>query len=309
MEDAMKTPVTSPADSANSRPIDKIPEISLDDMIAKGTIHGTDGVHADTRQRDPSFIMTGHHCHSCYELYYVESGECRFLVDDRIFDLCAGDFIILPPMVLHYTRYVFGPCRRTVILFRAEDVPAEVRQFMPNPDRFFSEPSIFQVPEAYRSQTVGALQHMCMEEKIRDSRSVLLQQLYLQGLFLLCGRVCTFLAEPPVDIHTTDRQVLQAARFISRYYMNPITTADVARAVSFSPNYLSRKFRTSAGIGLHEYLVFIRLHHAAQELISTRDTITTIALRCGFSDSNYFKDSFKKRYGVTPRVFRKMEVG
>ena len=88
--------------------------------------------------------------------------------------------------------------------------------------------------------------------------------------------------------------------------MHPITTGDVARAVGFSPNYLSRRFRTSAGIGLHEYIVFVRLHHAAQQLISTGDSITEIALRCGFSDSNYFKDSFKKKFGVTPRDYRRI---
>ena len=80
----------------------------------------------------------------------------------------------------------------------------------------------------------------------------------------------------------------------------------MARAVGFSPNYLSRKFRAAAGIGLHEYIVFVRLQHAAQELVSTSDSITTIALRCGFSDSNYFKDSFKKKYGITPRNYRKI---
>ena len=46
------------------------------------------------------------------------------------------------------------------------------------------------------------------------------------------------------------------------------------------------------------------LQHAAAELISTDDTITQIALRCGFSDSNYFKDVFKNKYGVTPRENR-----
>ena len=81
---------------------------------------------------------------------------------------------------------------------------------------------------------------------------------------------------------------------------------EVAAAVGFSPNYLSRKFRQAAGVGLHEYLVFVRLHHAALELVSTRDSIITIALRRGFSDSNYFKDSFKKKYGVTPRAYRKL---
>ena len=81
--------------------------------------------------------------------------------------------------------------------------------------------------------------------------------------------------------------------------------ADIAAAAGYSPNYLSRKFREAAGIGVHEYLVFIRLQHAALELITTDDSVTEIALRCGFSDSNYFKDAFKKRYGVTPRAYRK----
>ena len=43
---------------------------------------------------------------------------------------------------------------------------------------------------------------------------------------------------------------------------------------------------------------------AALELLSTQDSITEIALRNGFSDSNYFKDAFKKMYGVSPRAYR-----
>jgi len=275
-------------------------------MHTPAPTHGTYGVHAETKLRDQQFIMKGHHCHSCFELFYVESGDCRFLIDEHIFDMHAGDFILVPPMALHYTRYVSGPCRRTVILFREEDVSDEVRSLMPRQERFFQETAVFQAPLAYRSQVAGILREMTAEEKIRDGRSALMLKTHLQALLLLCSRVCSFLFEPPQDIHTTDQQILQAARFICRYYTEPLTSADVARAVGFSPNYLSRKFRAATGIGLHEYIVFVRLQHAAQELISTGDSITTIALRCGFSDSNYFKDSFKRKYGVTPRNYRKI---
>ena len=150
------------------------------------------------------------------------------------------------------------------------------------------------------------MKDMAVEEKIRDERSPLMLKTYLQSLLLLCSRVCSFLFEPPTDLHTNDQQILQAARYICDNYMEPLASADVARAAGFSSNYLSRKFRASTGIGLHEYIVFVRLQHAAQELVSTSDSITTIALRCGFSDSNYFKDSFKKKYGVTPRNYRKI---
>ena len=285
------------------------PTITEDNIVGEQKTqggHGTDGVHAESKVRDSSFIMTGHHCHTCFELYYVESGSCRFLIDENMYDLHPGDFIFLPPMALHYTRYLFGPCRRTVILFRREDLREDILPFLPGGEQFLAETRVFQTPEGHRALIANCLEQIIAEEKIKDARSALMRQLCLQGLFLLCSRVCIFLSEPPADIHTTDPQILEAARYISANYMRPITTGDVAAAVGFSPNYLSRKFRLEAGVGLHEYLVFIRLHHAALELISTKDSITAIALRCGFSDSNYFKDSFKKKYGVTPRNYRKM---
>ena len=94
-------------------------------------------------------------------------------------------------------------------------------------------------------------------------------------------------------------------RVITEHYAEPITAADIAAAAGFSPNYLSRKFREAAGFGVHEYLTFIRLRNAAHELTATGDSITDIALRSGFSNSNYFKDAFKKQYGCTPRDYRR----
>ena len=85
--------------------------------------------------------------------------------------------------------------------------------------------------------------------------------------------------------------------------------ADIAAAAGFSPNYLSRRFREAAGFGVHEYLTFIRLRSAAHELASTADSVTEVALRCGFSNSNYFKDAFKKQYGCTPRAYRQRAQG
>ena len=262
-------------------------------------------IRAESRVRDASFVMSGHHCHQCSELFYVESGACRFLVDENIVDLHSGDFIMIPPMVVHYTRYLFGACKRTVVLFERDDVSALALEHIPGGERFLNETGIFQVPEAYRADTVRYLEQLSAEEKICDPHSAAIQQTALQALFLLCSRVCDFLSDPPKEIHTTDPHILQAARYISAHYMQPLTTAEIADKVGFSPNYLSRRFRQETGIGLHEYIVFIRLHRAALELVATEDSVTTVAFRCGFSDSNYFKDAFKKKYGVTPRAYRK----
>ncbi len=266
----------------------------------------SDGIHAESKLRPADYAMSGHHCHTPFELFYVEAGACRFLIENNMYDLHAGDFILIPPLVLHYTRYLFGACRRAVLFFRRDDLEEATLSCMPHQAAFFSEPRVFQVPEAMRESMAAHIARMVREEKIGDSRSAALLHMQLQELFLYSSRVCAFLQDTPANIYTTDRQVLEAARYISSHYMEKITAADVAAAAGFSPNYLSRKFREAAGIGVHEYLTFIRLQHAALELVSTNDSITEIAFRCGFSDSNYFKDAFKRKYGLTPRSYRKV---
>ncbi len=262
-------------------------------------------IHVDKRTRDAGYLMGSHHCHPYYELSYIEHGSCRFFVEDMMYDLHDGDFLLIPPQMFHYTRYLFGPCLRCGIYFRLEDLDADLLSFLPGGPDFLAQLRVFQAPSACRREFAGLIGRMAAEEESFDARSPLMLKTQLWELLLLCTRVCVYLSESPASIHTTDRQVLQAARFINEHFRQQITAGDIAAAAGFSPNYLSRKFREAAGIGVHDYLVFIRLRNAAFELLTTDDSVTDIALRSGFSDSNYFKDVFKKKYGITPREYRK----
>ena len=262
-------------------------------------------VLVECQLREEGFVMSSHHCHSFFEIYYVDRGNCRFLVENNIYDLRQGDFLLIPPDVLHYTRYLDGPCKKYGIYFRSDDISPQVSAAMPGGSSFFQEIRIFQLPDAHHYQAELLLDRMLTEEKIEDSRTEAMLYLQLQELLLFCSRNCSFLQDIPANIRTTDRQIVLAARYISDHYMEPISAADIASAAGFSPNYLSKRFREAAGIGVHEYLMFVRLQHAALDLVSTNDSITEIALRSGFSDSNYFKDAFKKKYGTTPSAYRK----
>lgn len=258
----------------------------------------------DRAVRESGEGMSAHHCHACFELFCVEQGSCRFLVDENTYDLSRGDFILIPPQVFHYTRYP-ERCTRCDIYFRAEDIGAAVMAALPEGRDFFSFCRIFRAQEGAGAPLAALLSRMVAEEKVGDERTEALQYHSLQELFLLISRLCSFTRVIPATLSGADYQTLMAARFISRNYMHPITSSDIAAAVGFSPNHLSRKFRETTGMGVHEYLVSTRLQHAAMELLATADTITQVAIRCGFSDSNYFKDVFKRRYGVTPRDYRK----
>ena len=68
-------------------------------------------VLVECQLREEGFVMSSHHCHSFFEIYYVDRGNCRFMVENNIYDLRKGDFLLIPPDVLHYTRYLDGPCK------------------------------------------------------------------------------------------------------------------------------------------------------------------------------------------------------
>lgn len=273
--------------------------------VARITNANIDRIYAETNTRPNGFSMLSPHCHPYCELFYVHNGSCRFFIDNNMFDLGTGDFLLIPENVFHYTRYLSGDCKKSSLFFREEDVDPSVRSSLEENGAFFKEMRLFQTPQTFRGQIEELIFKMVREEKIYDRQTEPMLRALLQELLLLCARECDFPHDIPADIHTTDRQIVLAAQFISSRYADNITAEDIAAAAGYSPNYLSRKFRESTGVGIHEYLVFIRLQKAAVELVTTKNSVTEIALRCGFSDGNYFKDAFKKKYGITPREYRK----
>ena len=80
----------------------------------------------------------------------------------------------------------------------------------------------------------------------------------------------------------------------------------MARMRSVSPEHLSRTFKRETGFGFNEYLTLVRLQHAELMLRDrSAKSISDIAYSCGFNDSNYFSDRFKKAYGIPPLRYRK----
>ena len=263
-----------------------------------------DRIYAEEQLRDSNYTVPTNHYHPYYEIYYLETGSCRFFMSGRMLDVHAGDLLIIPPRTMHYTRYLYGPCRRFSLFFRKKDLEQDIRNTFPGQDDFFSRWRLLQIPDFYQEQLTALFGRMLNEEKINDQQTPLLLKCRLQETLLVCSRFGILPEDPPADIHTTDQAIVRAAEFMREHFREPVTAEQIAGAAGFSINYLSRKFRQAAGMGVHEYLAYVRLHQAALELVETPDLIIDIALRCGFTDANYFKDCFKKHYGVSPRAYR-----
>jgi transcriptional regulator GlxA family with amidase domain len=78
----------------------------------------------------------------------------------------------------------------------------------------------------------------------------------------------------------------------------------LADLVGMSPGSFSRFFHQRTGHTISEYIVDIRLGHAARMLVDTDKTISEICYACGFGNLSNFNRTFKSKRHSTPREFR-----
>ena len=98
-------------------------------------------------------------------------------------------------------------------------------------------------------------------------------------------------------------------RYIAEHYAEHVTVDDIAASAYISRSACFRIFRTLAKKSPLEYLLEVRLLHAAQLLLQTETPVSEIGSGVGFHDPSYFTKLFRERFGVSPRQYRHMRRG
>ncbi len=91
---------------------------------------------------------------------------------------------------------------------------------------------------------------------------------------------------------------------LGSYWLN-YTLEDYANMCNLSKYHFSRLFKNYTGFSPIEYRNHIRMKRAKEFLSHPATPIKRISERCGFANSNYFCDAFKKAEGISPSEYRK----
>jgi AraC-like DNA-binding protein/quercetin dioxygenase-like cupin family protein len=269
----------------------------------------TQQVRIERLRRDPQFQMQEAHLHSRYELYYLNRGSCSFFVGGRLFAMQGGSGILIPPGVLHSTSYrsSHAGAERTALFFREEDLNyADLRDLVGGWAKT-ERPSLFLLDQSFREGLEALFAAMLAEDRIRDCYCERMLDLRCKEVLLYLSRCALYEEDLPQELRTGDPLVLLAARFIGAHYAQKLGIPELARACGCSESLLSLRFKRATGIGVHAYLQGFRLQQAASLLAQTKRSVTDIAFSCGFQSPGYFKDAFRKVYGISPRAYRRQK--
>ena len=101
------------------------------------------------------------------------------------------------------------------------------------------------------------------------------------------------------------RLVYQARDILLAELRNPPDLATLTRRVGTNHSKLTREFQRHLGMSVFAYLREQRLAQAQSLLAETRLPIHLVADQVGFKRPGDFGTAFKRRFGVTPREFRR----
>ena len=130
----------------------------------------------------------------------------------------------------------------------------------------------------------------------------------LQILYILSNdeesRVLASSSFAKVERNVESRRVQKVQEYINAHYAEEIRLDDCAALAGMTPSAFSRFFKQHTGRTLLDYIIDIRLGHAARLLVDTALGISEISYSCGFNNLSNFNRTFKARRGYTPRDFR-----
>src|SRR3954462_9136217 len=112
----------------------------------------------------------------------------------------------------------------------------------------------------------------------------------------------------PVRQGTVDRRRqlwLDATAEIERRYAEPLTVAEVARAIGTSTRQLQRVFDEAGGRSFRAYLAAVRMDRAREMLLDHGGTVRNIAGKVGYSQPAQFAKAFRRHHGVSPSELRR----
>ncbi|MDA7881871.1 AraC family transcriptional regulator [Akkermansiaceae bacterium] len=97
--------------------------------------------------------------------------------------------------------------------------------------------------------------------------------------------------------------------YIKRHLDQPLRLSDLAGAAGLSSYQVSQRLEALLGLTPKQYISRCRIEAACHALETSEESLSEIALACGFSDQSSFTRQFGQTVGMTPKVYRDRAFG
>ncbi len=263
----------------------------------------------------------GIHRHKFYEINIVVEGSGTHFLDNQCCEAKEGSVFVIPPGVSHgykveqrlvifhilLSELFFSIYREKLSELGGFAMLFEIEPYLRGR---FSEEMFPVLREEERKRVFSRLAELV---EIADSTYESCEQLLGIQVFSVIGSLCQSLWEKNRKTHretfrTAPMEIVQSLEYIHENLTEKIHFEALAKQWNMAYATFLRQFKKVTKTTPLSYQNTLRMEKAKILLKNTNETVSYIAVECGFYDSSHFIRLFEKQTGLSPLAFREKNM-
>lgn len=251
-----------------------------------------------------------HHYEYTYQVLFLLSGRIMYQVGDKKYEVFKGGIIVLNTLEEHSLEVLEYPYERYIVQIAPTFFQNEVK-YPEIISIFIRRPANFSHLLSLTEPVWNGLYELFieMEREYKGKRSY--WEMYvgaeLRKLFITIFRECAEVLSS-MKMSSSSEIACKVMNYLEHHYTEDISLDSIAAALYLNKNYIAHVFKDETGNSPMYYAISLRMGRAKALLMETNESITDIAIKCGYSDFTYFSKQFKKFTGYSPRTFRSLKT-
>lgn len=240
--------------------------------------------------------------HPAWEYYFMVEGNSEWRAGSGKYLVQPNHLLIIPPGIPHHLVRVYPDALHALYLAVRE--PEVTFQHVETRRVFYPGHQVRLLPRAERVH--DAFRFVIREVSTASHYRAQALSLALELLLLDIVRLLeNSKVQSLIRLHPG---ILRAKSALERSPGAEWTTRKLASLAALSEARFITLFNEQTGVTPHCYQTSLRLDSAKRMLCHSHASITEIALELGFSTSQHFANTFRKRVGCTPSRFRRDQI-
>ncbi len=255
------------------------------------------------------------HNHYCLELNFCITAGGTYFIGDNSYPIKQGDMFIINNYEYHYAINETSKMELMVVVFNPDLVWNNELMDFRYIKAFYEWKDGFKhrLPnESFVTEDIKSIlfeMHREWNERATGYRLVL-KSLLLKLLAILYRRFeqTDSFSEKVSQFQSRFTRISDSVNFIDNSFRDNISLDNIAEKSHMNSNYFSGYFHDTMHCTVSEYILNLRIKHACMRLVTSDESIISIAADSGFKNVPYFNRTFKKRMGITPQQYRQQNT-